>query len=59
MKHMLGRERGLESVVGLDFCAMDPSESSASEQVCAAAAATETRCCELAYRLVQGRLFPS
>ena len=59
MKHMLGRERDLESVVGLGFCAMYSHESAASEQVCVAAAATDARCCELAYCLVQGWLFPS
>ena len=55
----MGRERGLESVAGLGFCAVYPHESAASEQVCVAAAATDARCCELAYCLVQGWLFPS
>ena len=56
---MLGRELDLDLVVSLGFCAMYPSESAASEQVCAVAAAADGRCYGLAYSPVQGRLFQS
>ena len=60
-KHMLGPEWGLRSALCLDLSEMYSyvSECSAFAQVCATAAATGVRCCELANSLVLSSLFPS